>query len=130
MMEWIRLAGKKISLGAAGCAAICLMFTPPLTWAAFPQAPQAHLPLVPGVGNDPKVEWVDAGAAFIHLTNGLLRIKPCDGHIARITYSPGGRIPDLGNPVMADSACATAPFTVLDSDKWVVIVTANMKIAV
>jgi alpha-D-xyloside xylohydrolase len=71
-----------------------------------------------------------SGASLVHLTNGILRIKPCAEDIARITFSPGSSIPDLGNPIMPDTACGTVAFHVQDTDKSIKIVTSKLKISV
>jgi alpha-D-xyloside xylohydrolase len=69
-------------------------------------------------------------AEMIHLTNGLLRIKPCADNIVRVTYSPGSSIPDLSNPVMPDSICGATSFTVKDTDREIVISTPGLEIGV
>ena len=71
-----------------------------------------------------------AQAERFHLGNGTLRVEPCAGGMARVTYVTGETIPDLGNPVMEDSACGATAFTVRDAGKDVVIETAGMQIAV
>lgn len=71
-----------------------------------------------------------ANAEMIRLDNGTLRIEPCQGEIARVTYVTGPAIPDLSNPVLSDSACSPAMFSVRDSAAEIEIVSAGMHIAV
>jgi alpha-D-xyloside xylohydrolase len=66
----------------------------------------------------------------IHLADGVLRIKPCTADQVRITFAPGDKVPDLSNPVLDDAACKTSPFSVAESDKTIVVATADLKISV
>lgn len=70
------------------------------------------------------------GAALIRLTNGTLRIKPCEGDIVRVTYVTGETIPDLSNPALADAACVAAPFTLQDEADGVAVLTPGVHVKV
>lgn len=71
-----------------------------------------------------------AGAEMFQLTNGLLRIQPCEGEIARITYVAGTVIPDDKNPAISDAACSPTAFSIRDSSGKFEISTSQMRIAV
>ena len=71
-----------------------------------------------------------AGAEMLHLTNGTLRIQPCEGEIARVTFVPGSIIPELGNPALPNTACVPAVFSVRDSAVVLEIHTAGLHIAI
>jgi alpha-D-xyloside xylohydrolase len=75
-------------------------------------------------------EQQTANEELIHLTNGTLRIKPCEGEIARVTYVTGPTIPDLSNPALSDSKCSPAAFTVHDSTAELEIVSNGLHIGV
>jgi alpha-D-xyloside xylohydrolase len=75
-------------------------------------------------------EQQTANAEMIHLNNGTLRIEPCDGEIVRVTYVTGDTIPNLSNPVLPDSACSQAAFSVRDVATQIEIVTAGIHIVV
>jgi hypothetical protein len=59
----------------------------------------------------------DAVAVNIRLVDGLLRIQPCENNVARITYSPAQKIPNLANPYVSATPCAATAFTVQDDAK-------------
>ncbi|HEX3436533.1 MAG TPA: TIM-barrel domain-containing protein [Pseudacidobacterium sp.] len=90
---------------------------------AFAQLPAAHQDVVIG-------ERQENDAIMIQLTNGLLRIKPCIGGIARVTYVTGSTIRDLSNPALADSACSPAPFSVHEITSEIQIAADGIQIAV
>jgi alpha-D-xyloside xylohydrolase len=71
-----------------------------------------------------------AHAEMIRLTNGTLRIAPCEGEMARVTYVTGAEIPDLSNPAIADAACVPAEFTVRETAADIEIVTAGLQVLV
>jgi alpha-D-xyloside xylohydrolase len=71
-----------------------------------------------------------AHAEMIRLTNGTLRIAPCDGEMARVTYVTGAEIPDLSNPAIADAACVPAEFAVHETATDIEIVTAGLQVVV
>ena len=74
----------------------------------------------------------DSAAVTIRLTGGLLRIQPCAGNMARVTYSLAQPMREARHPYLFPAACAPIPFTVGDGidDKDVLIDTANLTIAV
>ena len=63
----------------------------------------------------------DAVAVNIRLVDGLLRIQPCENNVARITYSPAQKIPNLANPYVSATPCAATAFTVQDDAKAVTV---------
>ena len=67
---------------------------------------------------------------LIHLTTGTLRIKPCGNGIVRVTFVEASSIPDLGNPVLPDSACANAAFTVEEGSDALQIATPDLTVVV
>ncbi len=71
-------------------------------------------------------------AVTIGLTRGFLRIQPCAGNMARITYSLAQPAGEPRQPYLISAACAPIPFTVGSGidDKEVVIDTASLTIAV
>lgn len=71
-----------------------------------------------------------ANGELIHLTNGMLRIKPCEGQMARVTYVTGSAIPDLSNPALSDDACHPAAFSVRDSPAEIEILGDGIHIGV
>ena len=97
-----------------------LLLAPQLSQAASRQNSEA---VVEGV-------LTDSNAARIHLKNGVLRIQPCSENIARITYAPGQTIPDLSNPVIADSACTPTPFRTRETENSVDVLTQDLTISV
>jgi alpha-D-xyloside xylohydrolase len=70
------------------------------------------------------------GAVMIKLTVGLLRVKPCEGEMARVTYVPGSTIPDLSNPAIADAACVAAQFSVHEAPGEIEIAASALHIRV
>jgi alpha-D-xyloside xylohydrolase len=93
-----------IAVGASGAAA----------------QPAPHADVVTGTQQEP-------GAELIHLTNGTLRIRPCNGEIVRVTYVPGPSIPDLSNPAISDSACSGAPFSIGQTAGGIKIITEGVR---
>jgi alpha-D-xyloside xylohydrolase len=71
-----------------------------------------------------------ADTELLHLTTGTLRIKPCTAGSIRVTFVNGADIPDLSNPAISDSACASTPFTTSESAKEIVIVTTEVRVAI
>ena len=75
-------------------------------------------------------EQQTAYAEMIRLNNGTLRIAPCEGEIARVTYVTSMTVPELGNPAVSDSACVPAAFSVHDVVAEVQIDAPGMHIVV
>lgn len=75
-------------------------------------------------------EQQTASAEMIHLSNGTLRIAPCEGEIARVTYVASETIPELSNPSISDAACASTAFSVRDVAADIEIDAAGMHIVV
>lgn len=94
-----------------------------LTCAVCAAAQSPHANVVLG-------EQQTANEELIHLTNGTLRIKPCEGEIARVTYVTGSTIPALSNPAVSDSTCSPAAFTIHDSTAELEIVSDGLHIGV
>jgi alpha-D-xyloside xylohydrolase len=69
-------------------------------------------------------------ALLIHLSNGVLRLKPCSETVIRVSYAPGQTIPDLSNPVIADSACKTVPFQTQETATSIDLLTNRLKVSV
>ena len=74
----------------------------------------------------------DSAAVTIHLPRGLLRIQPCAGNMARITYSLARPMREPRRPYLFPAACAPIPFTLGNSvdGKELLIDTANLTIVV
>lgn len=72
----------------------------------------------------------DSAALFLYLPDGVLRIEPCAENIARITFSPQSSIPNLSNPIIADSACSLTHFTVSESAASIVMQLSGMSISI
>jgi alpha-D-xyloside xylohydrolase len=87
------------------------------------QSPSAHPDVVVG-------EQQTLGGELIHLTNGTLRIRPCEGEMARVTFVAGPTIPDLSNPAVSDAACVPVAFSVHDAAGTLEVETAGLRIAV
>jgi alpha-D-xyloside xylohydrolase len=71
-----------------------------------------------------------AGGEFVQMTNGLLRLIPCNSNIIHVSFAPGHDIPDLSNPAISDAACPPIPFRVEDSPTEVALVTPELRVAV
>jgi alpha-D-xyloside xylohydrolase len=71
-----------------------------------------------------------SNAEVLHLTTGTLRIKPCTAGIVRVTFVTGPEIPDLSNPSLPDSACATTAFTARDADGKIEVITPEVHIEI
>jgi alpha-D-xyloside xylohydrolase len=67
---------------------------------------------------------------WFYLTNGTLRVLPCAGAIARITYVPGKSIPNLSNFAVMDSACIPVAFSVNDAGKNVELIAKGLHVEV
>ncbi|MGC1361258.1 MAG: TIM-barrel domain-containing protein [Silvibacterium sp.] len=104
---WLRAIALTVVASAVGAAA----------------QPAPHADVVTGAQQE-------ASAELIHLTTGTLRIRPCEGDIARVTYVPGPTIPDLSNPALPDSACSPAAFTVQRPAGGIEIVAEGLRIEV
>ena len=72
----------------------------------------------------------DTVAVNIRLLDGLLRIQPCENNVARITYSPVQKIPNLANPYLSTAPCAATAFTVQDDAKAVTVRLADLTVEV
>lgn len=74
---------------------------------------------VPGENSTPVVQSMNAesDAVLIHMIGGTLRIQPCAGNIARISFAAGDTVPALSTPEVFDSACAVTPFQVVETDR-------------
>lgn len=112
---------KRIDFGECSLHALAVVVIASAAAAAAQPAPHADV-----VVN----EQQEAGTELIHLTNGTLRVRPCQGEIARITYAPGPAIPDLSNPALPDAACLQAAFTVQESAGEIEIIAAGLRIGV
>jgi alpha-D-xyloside xylohydrolase len=87
------------------------------------QAGQGAKPVVQSVGKD-------SGAVNVRLMNGLLRIQPCAENIARITFSPTEKIPDLTNPFLLKSSCPEISFSLQDDPKFVIVRLPDLEVEV
>src|ERR1700756_2206666 len=72
----------------------------------------------------------DATAATVELTDGTLRIMPCEKNMIRITFSAVSPIVDRENPALSKSGCVAAPFTVTESDTRVDVLAPSIRISV
>jgi alpha-D-xyloside xylohydrolase len=77
----------------------------------------------PGENATPIVQSVNAepNAVFIHMNDGTLRIEPCAGNIARISFATGDSIPAIGTPEINESACPITPFHMDQTDRMISI---------
>ncbi len=115
MKRNIKACGQGLQALSLGCMAMAL--------STSAQSPSPHPDVVVG-------EQQTLGGELIHLANGTLRIKPCEGEMARVTFVAGPTIPDLSNPAVSDAACSAAAFSVHDSDGAIEIETAGLRIGV
>lgn len=90
---------------------------------AWGQSVSRHPNVVQGEQQTPDAE-------LFHLVHGTLRIEPCGGEIARVTYVTGSSIPDLSNPSLSDSVCRQAPFSVYSSEGSIEIVSGALRVDV
>jgi alpha-D-xyloside xylohydrolase len=124
-----RFLGRRVSSPAA--FSVVGLLAALLTGVSLPaQPPQPHPPAAIYAPGDSNNEWVADGAAWVRLAKGVLRLKPCGAAIVRVTAVETGTIPDLGNPVMADAACASAPFTVKSTAQRYEVDTAELHVSV
>ncbi|MGB6975398.1 MAG: TIM-barrel domain-containing protein [Terracidiphilus sp.] len=72
----------------------------------------------------------DASGVDIRLTQGILRVQPCRKNLARITYSPTQKIPNLANPFLSTANCKETAFTLRDDAKSVIIQMPDLTVLV
>ncbi len=85
-----------------------------------------------GQGVKPAVQSVekDAISVSVRLANGLLRIQPCAENVARITFSPTEKIPDLSNPFLSKSSCSETSFSLQDDPKLVIVRLQDLEVEI
>ena len=99
------------------------LFTVPIVPYALAQPGQATRDAVESV------EKAD-GSVNIHLVDGLLRIQPCADNVARITFSSAEKIPDLANPFLSSSSCASTAFKLQGDSRFVVVQLPDLEVEV
>jgi alpha-D-xyloside xylohydrolase len=111
---------NSLRLGYLGFACVLSML---LTSTPGTAQPSPHPDLVQSYDKD-------ALSVRVKLTNGVLRIAPCEANMARITYSPSAQIPALGNPAISDTACRPAQFVVRETDKQLDVTASGLTVSV
>lgn len=66
----------------------------------------------------------------IDFAQGVLRIEPCTANIARITYAPGGTIPNLANPYLQRASCTAVQFKVVNTAKSILVEMPQLTVSV
>src|ERR1700761_8067882 len=67
-----------------------------LALSAYAQSPTPHPDVVVG-------EQQTLGGEMLRLTNGTLRIRPCEGEMVRVSFVRETAIPDLSNAAVSDA---------------------------